>query len=470
MMTSTPPTVPARRRSVWSELRGTALLVALVLIGLGMVQIWRGWLAPYACTVRVDVEPNRTGLDDSAEWLFRRLEYVLVSPEGGPPLALLSHGPGAERVQQLKVRGRRMRELIAQERLEGFLRYPGYAGDELSVRLRYAPAGPDTLRHELTQEQARSFLESPVRTYVSVRDQYGRPVSELRSVLGFALQERAREPGVYDLAIRVDELIWLLEEQGTYTLQVRSGTGPEAPQLLEVPAQWFIREGRESRVLSLALGKPSAGDVRGASNPSAGSGAEPAAAAPIAPVNTPSNAQVNTQSIARVDAPAIARVPAQPPAVASAAPAASAAPPEGTIEIRALPYANYYVDGKLQASNVALTRVTVEPGLHAVRVEHPLFWPHEWTGVRVERGAVESLFHAFPSDATGSIRVAVSRGWGQVYLDGKDTGASAPCMLESIRIGTRTVALWRGGQPVPGAQQTVVVTEGGAVEVLFELP
>ena len=54
--------------------------------------------------------------------------------------------------------------------------------------------------------------------------------------------------------------------------------------------------------------------------------------------------------------------------------------------------------------------------------------------MQIAGGETQSLFHAFPADAMGTVRVTLSRGWGEVYLDGENTGMTTPCVLEDVRV------------------------------------
>jgi len=149
------------------------------------------------------------------------------------------------------------------------------------------------------------------------------------------------------------------------------------------------------------------------------------------------------------------------------APKETAVAAKGKVRIRVLPYANFYVDGQQVASQVGLAEVELAAGPHTIRVAHPYFKPHTWTDVVVDPGAEVSLFHSFPTKATGTVKVGWRQGWGEVFLDGKTTGKVTPCELTSIGVGPHVLTLVRDGAPVPGMRREIQVVEDGEVDVQF---
>jgi hypothetical protein len=137
----------------------------------------------------------------------------------------------------------------------------------------------------------------------------------------------------------------------------------------------------------------------------------------------------------------------------------------GKLEIKARPYASFYVDGKLEKANVALVRITVKAGKHDVQAVHPAFPPKEWKGVQVGPNATVSLSYDFP----GSIRVTSGGTWAHVHLDGKDMKKATPCVLEGIRPGKHTVTVVREAFTVEGGPKTVTVGPGETVPLEFKL-
>lgn len=141
----------------------------------------------------------------------------------------------------------------------------------------------------------------------------------------------------------------------------------------------------------------------------------------------------------------------------------------GRLDVRATPFASFYIDGKLERSNVASIRVTVKAGTHTVRAVHPAFPPKQWKGVRVEPNATVRLTHDFLAGGSGSIRVSSGGTWGFVHLDGRNTNKPTPCVLEGIAPGTHRVTVVREGFKLEGGPQTATVLPGEMVSVEFKL-
>jgi serine/threonine-protein kinase len=144
-------------------------------------------------------------------------------------------------------------------------------------------------------------------------------------------------------------------------------------------------------------------------------------------------------------------------------------PRTGTLEIKAQPFASYYVNGKLEASNVARTTVTVPAGKHEVRIVHPAFDPHVWSSVDVAGGQTTTLEYSFLAQTPGNLRVTSGGIWAKVFLDGKDTGKTTPCVLEGLSPGSHRVRLARAGFTVDGGERVVEVKGGETGQVDFTL-
>jgi hypothetical protein len=141
----------------------------------------------------------------------------------------------------------------------------------------------------------------------------------------------------------------------------------------------------------------------------------------------------------------------------------------GRLDVRATPFASFYIDGKLERANVASIRVTVKAGTHTVRAVHPAFPPKQWKGVRIQPNATVRLTHDFLAGGSGSIRVSSGGTWGFVHLDGRNTNKPTPCVLEGIAPGTHRVTVVREGFKLEGGPQTATVLPGKMVSVEFKL-
>ena len=140
-------------------------------------------------------------------------------------------------------------------------------------------------------------------------------------------------------------------------------------------------------------------------------------------------------------------------------PEPSVAPMTGRLEMHVQPYASFYVDDTLRATNVATARVDLPAGEHSVRVVHPAFEPKEWR-VRLLSGRVTRLEHDFPATSAGTVRVSTGAVWAEVYLDGRNTGRTTPCVLEGLSYGNHTVTVARAGFDPRNGPQVVSVRPG----------
>ena len=140
----------------------------------------------------------------------------------------------------------------------------------------------------------------------------------------------------------------------------------------------------------------------------------------------------------------------------------------GTLVVRATPYASYYVDDDLKASNLPAATIPLKAGTYRVRIVHPEFEAHEWSDVKVESNQKTTLTYDFLSTSTGSVRVTSQGIWASVIVDGQETGKTTPCVLE-LRRGPHTIELRRAGYTVEGGPRTVTVASGSTMEVGFKM-
>jgi serine/threonine protein kinase len=142
---------------------------------------------------------------------------------------------------------------------------------------------------------------------------------------------------------------------------------------------------------------------------------------------------------------------------------------EGTLVVRADPYANVYVDDKLKSESRMSSTITLPSGRHRVRVVHPSFEPKSWNDVVITPGKTATLEWNFFA-TLGSIRIVFPGGmWAEVYVDGKKYERTAPCIVEQLKPGKHTIELRREGFTIEGSPQTVVVTSGGTAEAKFRV-
>lgn len=496
-----------RGGGVWHQIRLYLLIVAVILGTLLGSFIWRRDFATYQFAVRLFPEPNLTSLSDSdAEWLLPRFRFDLTLRESGETLATLEAGPQEERGETLSVRGRRLQRAVRGGLVVGMLTYPDFSNSRLTLQPELYSTENDTLSFRLTNGEAREFLDRRLTTFFAVTDSYGRPVTDLRSVLGIPLVERVREPGVYDVSIVVEDLLDLLERDRKYTIEV-TDAGPDGfSDVLELEAQWFTREEPTRQVIQVARAAGSSEEEATPPEPAAtdatsSPGDSPEPEAPVAAppptadlhvLTSPVGAQAWLDGKLHLDRTPLRVNGLSPGTITVKVEKEGFRPQErrvkleagernavsfqlepvrlqpGRLEVFASPFGQFYVDGKLEGANVGRIQVQVEAGQHDVRVEHPLFHSRVWERVEVKPGETVTLRHAFSrEDAVGSLRVGVSRGWGRVFLDGVDTGKDAPCVLDDVAVGQHTVTLRRDGEPIPGAEEQVVIREGEVSQVQF---
>jgi hypothetical protein len=139
----------------------------------------------------------------------------------------------------------------------------------------------------------------------------------------------------------------------------------------------------------------------------------------------------------------------------------------GTLEIKVSPYAAYYINDKLVASNVGSTRQQLKPGIYSIRAVHPAFDPKQWDNIRVEPGKTLTLTHDFIASNLVTLRVT-SDPWAEVVVDGQKTGKFTPCELQ-YPAGTKNVTVARDGFVLVGTAQSVALKPGPPVSVSFKL-
>jgi hypothetical protein len=499
---------------VWHHLRLYLVIVVVILGTLLGSYIWRRDFATDRFAVKVSAEPNLTSLADSdAEWLLPRFRFDLTVRGTGEKLATLDAGPNTDRVTEVTVRGRRLRNAVRDGYIEGTLTYPDFNNSKLSLRPELLPTQNDTLSFELTNAQAREFLDRKLTTFFAVTDSYGRPVSNLHAVLGIPLSERRREPGVYDVSIVVEDLLDLLERDRKYTIEVTDAGPGNFSDVLELEAQWFTRDEPTRQVIQVERSPAEErAEAATATTPPADTTPPPSdTEATATPPKSPSPPPFETPTTAdlhvltspvgasvwlggkrQLDRTPLRVNDLDPGPVTVKVEKEGFLPQEreitlqagernavsfrlkpihvepGHLEVFATPFGQFYVDGQLVGSNVGAVRLDVAAGRHDVRVDHPLFQSKVWEGVEVKSGQTVTLRHAFSrEDAVGSLRVGVSRGWGRVFIDGKDSGKDAPCILDGVSVGQHTVTLRRNGEVVPGAEEQVVIRQGEMTEIQF---
>ncbi len=144
----------------------------------------------------------------------------------------------------------------------------------------------------------------------------------------------------------------------------------------------------------------------------------------------------------------------------------------GTLEIKVTPYATFFVDEKQVDANKVSTRVNLKPGRYTVRAVHPAFAPKEWKDVVVEPNKTRALAYDFEEATrgrTGSLAVGCEGGWAYIYLDGRNTGKTAPAILTDLTPGSYAVSLVREGFVMEGQAKSVVIKPGQKSEVSFKM-
>ncbi len=193
----------------------------------------------------------------------------------------------------------------------------------------------------------------------------------------------------------------------------------------------------------------------------AGAGAPPPAtpsapgAAPIAAAPAPGRDAPATRPAERLPDRPAARPADRPIREAPAEPIRSQVAATGAVRVLVRPFGDVYVDGQRQASGTnAPVTTEVSPGLHTIRVTHPVFGTQE-RSVRVEAGRTESVSIEFATPA--SVTVTSDPVNAQIYLDGQATGRYTPATVQ-VPPGRHTIEVRRDGfQP---ASQSVTIDGG----------
>ena len=144
----------------------------------------------------------------------------------------------------------------------------------------------------------------------------------------------------------------------------------------------------------------------------------------------------------------------------------------GTLEIKVTPYATFFVNDKQVDANKVSTRQTLKPGRYTIRAEHPAFAPKEWKDILIEPNKTKSLafdFEESTKNRTGSLGVGCEGGWAYIYLDGRNTGKTAPGILNELTPGSYAVSVVREGFVVEGSAKSVVIRPGQKSEVSFKV-
>jgi PEGA domain len=139
-----------------------------------------------------------------------------------------------------------------------------------------------------------------------------------------------------------------------------------------------------------------------------------------------------------------------------------------TLEVLARPFASHYVDDTLRASNVVSASLNLAPGVHTVRIVHPSFQAKEWK-VRLDAGKVTQLEHDFAATSAGVVRVSSGGIWAEVYVNGKTTGKTTPCILEGLSFGKHEISVARTGFVLENGPQVVTVRPGERPITRFRL-
>jgi hypothetical protein len=142
----------------------------------------------------------------------------------------------------------------------------------------------------------------------------------------------------------------------------------------------------------------------------------------------------------------------------------------GTLIVKVIPYATFYVNGKLVGQpNVVSTTVSLKPGVYTVRAEHPSFPAKVWNNVRIEPSGTTNLSNDFLHIAAGTLRVTSPDGWAYVWLDNKPTGKTTPVELNDLKPGVYTVTLVKEGFTVQGGARQVTIKDGSVSSLEFHL-
>jgi hypothetical protein len=127
-----------------------------------------------------------------------------------------------------------------------------------------------------------------------------------------------------------------------------------------------------------------------------------------------------------------------------------------------------FVDDTLRQDSVCSGRFELSPGLHQVRVTHPVCEPRVWK-VMVESGRSLTLVHDFPVGSSVAVRVTSGGVWAHVYVDGVDSGLYTPCIVKGLRPGRHTIRVERNGFSVNHRGRVVDLRAGEEADAAFRL-
>jgi hypothetical protein len=151
-------------------------------------------------------------------------------------------------------------------------------------------------------------------------------------------------------------------------------------------------------------------------------------------------------------APRVPRIPADP----------------GVVAVRVTPFGAVFVDDTLRRDSVSSSRFELSPGLHEVRVTHPVCEPQVWKVV-VESARSLTLAHDFPVGSVVAVRVTSGGVWARVFVDGEDTGLYTPCIVRGLSPGRHTIRVERKGFSVEGRGRIADIRAGEVATAAFRL-
>lgn len=124
----------------------------------------------------------------------------------------------------------------------------------------------------------------------------------------------------------------------------------------------------------------------------------------------------------------------------------------GKLRVVVKPAGAIYIDGERKRENAADPYESSLPiGTHTIKVTHPDFgvWEKEVAITLDAPHAIEVDFNKFVN-----ITVAVTSGWGEIYVDGKAIGEQTPKKIQ-VRIGKRVIEVRREGYVLEGEAKEI---------------
>jgi hypothetical protein len=140
----------------------------------------------------------------------------------------------------------------------------------------------------------------------------------------------------------------------------------------------------------------------------------------------------------------------------------------GVVVVQVTPFAAVIVDDTLRQDSVSSSRFELSPGLHVVRLTHPVCEPRVWK-VMVESGRSLMLAHDFPVGSAVAVRVTSGGVWARVFVDGEDTGLFTPCIVKGLSPGRHTVRVERKGFSAEGRGRIADIRAGEVATAAFRL-